>query len=220
MPPTMSHVLRMKGVRKDTDSVHLAQDKNDKPGHTNCAILSAMFEILCLLVIIWLVPPSGGHILWLPLGVLIVLPRLYGMWKGAPYVPTSGITMRRMFDLADIKKGDLVYDLGCGDGRLVFAAAKKGARAIGFECSIPTYLLAKLRSFFHPGASVRFRDFWKQDYTNADIILCYLLTTTMQTFKAVVWPQLKPGCRVVSHSFKMEGIEPSKVLENAVLYVK
>ena len=113
-----------------------------------------------------------------------------------------------------------VIGLGCGDGRLVFAAASKNARAIGYEFSVPTYALAKFLSLFHPGSKIYLRDFWKQDYHDADVIFCYLLSNSMQTFKKIIWPQLKPGCKVISHAFAMKGIEPAYKGEGVVMYVK
>lgn len=183
-------------------------------------MLRAMFEVLVLAAIILFFPPGQGHVWPLIFALAVTLPGIYAMLRGAPFVPTMRATQERMFGLANIKNGETVYDLGCGDGRLVFAAAKKGARAIGYEFSVPTFVLAKLLSFFHARSSIRFANMWKQDYKNADVLFCYLLTDTMQTFKKVVWPQLKPGTRVVSHAFKMKGIEPSKTDHDVVLYIK
>ncbi len=179
-----------------------------------------MFEVLVLAAIIIFFPPGHGNVWPLILGLAITLPGIYAMLRGAPFVPTMKSTQERMLKLAKISKGDTVYDLGCGDGRLVFAAAKKGAKAIGYEFSVPTFALAKLLSFFNRGASIRYGDMWKKDYRDADVIFCYLLTDTMQTFKKIVWPQLKKGTRVVSHSFKMKGVEPSKIDQDSVLYIK
>jgi len=125
-----------------------------------------------------------------------------------------------MLRLARIKPGEMVYDLGCGDGRIVFAAQKAGAQAVGYELSAPTYLLAKLRSLAHPGSRIEYKNFWTQDYSKADVIFCYLLMSSMQTFKDKIWPNLKPGCRVVSHAFTMKGVTPEREEDGVILYVK
>lgn len=122
--------------------------------------------------------------------------------------------------LARIQPGERAFDLGCGDGRVVFAAAKAGARAIGYEFSIPTFLIAKFRSIFYPGASIQFRNYWKQDYRNADVIFCFLLTRTMSEFYEKIWPHLKKGCRVVSNSFAIEHLQPEERKSCVYLYVK
>lgn len=180
-----------------------------------------MFELLIVLTIALMTLISGrDHPLLVVVTTLILLPGLYALKTGAPYIPSSKETLRRMIRLAKIRKGDIVYDLGCGDGRLVFAATKAGAKAVGYELSPPTFLYAKVRSLFHPGSRIAFKNFWSQDYSNADVIFCYLLTSTMQSFKERIWPNLKPGCKVVSHAFKMLDVPVREQEENVVVYVK
>lgn len=179
-----------------------------------------MLEILLLALLIVALPLLPLKILWVAGAFILVIPGLYATWSGAPFIPTSHAIMERMLRVAKIKRGEKVFDLGCGDGRLVFAAARRGAEAIGYEFSFPTFLLAKARSLLHPHAKIRYANFWLQDYRGADVIVCYLLTGSMQTFKQKIWPQLKPGCRVVSHSFKMQGIKPVYDQKGVVMYVK
>lgn len=162
------------------------------------------------------VPP-----IWIFSGMLIFsLPGIYAMVTGAPFVPTPSKTLKKMIELAKVKKGENVFDLGCGDGRIVFAAAAEGAKAVGYELSVPTFLLARFRSLFKPKAKILYRNFWSQDYRNADVIFCFLLTDTMQKFYQHIWPQLKPGCRVVSNAFKIKNLNPQASDGQAVLYVK
>lgn len=150
--------------------------------------------------------------LWLGLFavVLIGLPGIRARWKGAPYVWSSKDVAATMLRFADIQPGETVYDLGCGDGRLVRLAARKGAVAIGLEASLLTFLLAWFWSLPVRGAHIRFGDLWKGDYGNADVVFCYLLVSSMERFEQEIWPTLKPGCRVVSNSFRMKGVEPLK----------
>ncbi|PIZ73931.1 hypothetical protein COY06_04860 [Candidatus Peregrinibacteria bacterium CG_4_10_14_0_2_um_filter_41_8] len=159
--------------------------------------------------------------IWIFVGMLIIsLPGIYAMVTGAPFVPTSKKVLRKMMTLAKLTKGQKVYDLGCGDGRLIFAASKEGANAVGYELSFPTYVLAKIKSLFFPGSKIQYKNFWTQDYKDADVIFCFLLKDTMQKFYKIVWPQLRPGCKVVSHAFKIDGLKPSDKIDSAVLYIK
>jgi cyclopropane fatty-acyl-phospholipid synthase-like methyltransferase len=161
----------------------------------------------------WSLPVAGTL-------VALSLPGIFFMRSAAPFVTTSKRTMHAMLALANIKTGETVYDLGCGDGRLVFAAAAQGAKAIGYEMSVPAYLLAKSSSLFCKQSSIRYGNLWKQDYRDADVIFCYFLKDTMQDFERKIWPTLKKGCRVVSHAFRMKGVPESARDGDAVVYVK
>jgi hypothetical protein len=153
--------------------------------------------------------------------LVILIPDIYLAIKNSPpFVPTFKRDLRIMLKLAHIKKGDIVYDPGCGDGRIVFAAAKKGALATGFEYAIPAYLWAKFFSLFYRRSHIVYGDFWKQDYSNADVIFCYLLPALMPAFHTKIWSQLKPGCRVVSNSFRMKDIEADETERGVHLYIK
>lgn len=152
-------------------------------------------------------------VLWLP-------DLLLALRKSPPFVPTFKRDARTMLQLATIRPGETMYDAGCGDGRLVFAAAAVGAKAIGYEYSIPVFLYAWLRSFFHRNATIRYGDMWKQRYDDADIIFCYLLPDIMKQFEEIIWPQLKPGCRVVSHAFRLKNVAPAVTEKGIHLYVK
>ncbi len=179
-----------------------------------------MAEVLLLLLVVYVVPITVGS-WWLGILVLLItLPGLYATVTGVHYQPTLPRTQDRMMGLAAITAGQKVYDLGCGDGRLVFAAAKRGARAVGYELSIPVFFIAWLRSLRVLGASIRFGNFWKKDYSDADVIFCFLLDPAMVRVRDVIWPQLKPGCKLVSHYFALPSHEPDAKDGNVVMYVK
>lgn len=182
-----------------------------------------MFEVVILVVTILTVSlpmPTMARVLITIIGFGLVIPGLIAALKGPPYVPTTGKTFKKMLEWGEIKKGQKVYDIGCGDGRFVFAAADKGAKAVGYELSLPVYILAKIRSWSHPGSSIEMKNFWKQDYKDADVIFCFLLMGVMDEFEKVIWPQLKPGTRVISHAFRMHGLKPAKQEQQALLYIK
>lgn len=161
---------------------------------------------------------------YLPIGLLVVialgLPGIRARWGQAPYVWTNRKTQDTMLRFAAIRSGERVYDLGCGDGRLVRAAAKLGANATGVEASLLTMLVAWAWSLPARNAHIRFGDLWKGDYRDADVVFCYMLVSGMQRFEREIWPTLKPGCRVVSNSFRMKGLTPEREEESVFLYLK
>ncbi len=184
-----------------------------------------MLEVAILIGIVLILrfaePAHGLAIAIVAFGTLLCLPliRMYFM-NAPPFVPTPKKAVRSMIALAKIKKGDRAADLGCGDGRVVRAAAKAGATATGFELSLPTFVLAKVLTLTTPRASIQFKNFWKQDFSETDVIFTYLLIAVMKTFKEKIWPQLKPGTRVVSYMFKLPGVEATAQEGNVYLYVK
>lgn len=126
-----------------------------------------------------------------------------------------------MLELADLKSDDIVYDLGCGDGRLVFHSAPHVKKAIGYELSIPLYLFGKLKSLFKsPKSEIRFGNIWKQNYQNADVIFIYLLPGSMKKFYKKIWPTLTPGTRVISNAFQIHDLKPIQKDDKVYLYEK
>ena len=155
----------------------------------------------------------GGVIL-----LILIGPGLYATVFGAPYMRSSDKRIDGILKLGDFKKGDRVVDLGCGDGKVMNAIHKSGIdNVIGYEYSIPTYLLALFR--FGPG-KVRFGNFWKKDFSNADVLVCFLLERTMGDFEKKIWPNLASGTRVISNEFVMEGVEADDSDGRVYLYVK
>lgn len=140
--------------------------------------------------------------------------------KAPPFIPTRKGDVRTMIRLAGIRKGEHACDLGCGDGRIVRAAAEQGAIATGYELSLPTYLLAKLLSMGRRNVSIRFGNFWKQDFSDTDVIFCFLLKESMADFQKTIWPALKPGSRVVSYMFRLPDVAKKNDDRTVHLYVK
>jgi len=129
------------------------------------------------------------------------------------YVPTPQPVVDRMLELAKVKKTDLVYDLGCGDGRIVVTAAKRyGTRAFGFD--IDPVRVAEARENVRKNnvehlVTIEQRDIFTIDLSPADVVTLYLLPE----LNVKLIPQLeklKPGARVVSHDFDMRGITPEQ----------
>jgi len=137
----------------------------------------------------------------------------YGNKQIVPYVPSPQEVVDQMLELAAVKKGDVVYDLGSGDGRIVIAAAKKGARATGFE--IDGDLVKESRANIRKAgvenlAEIKQQDILTLDLSAASVVTLYLLPDVNLKLKPNLLSQLKPGSRVVSHSFDMGDWAPDK----------
>lgn len=135
----------------------------------------------------------------------------------APYVPTPQDVVERMLDLAAVTKNDVVYDLGCGDGRLVITAAKKhGARGVGID--IDSERIAESKANARQAGvehlvSFRLADAMDTDVSEATVVTLYLLSSSNLKLRPALTRQLKPGARIVSHAFGMGDWEPEKSLD-------
>ena len=151
---------------------------------------------------------------WLPLGLLgagSAQAQDFESKKIVPFVPTPQEVVDKMIELAGVKKGDVVYDLGSGDGRIVIAAAKKGARAVGFD--IDGDLVKESRENVRKAglqdlAEIRQQDFLTVDLSAASVVTMYLLPDVNMMLRPKLLNQLKPGSRVVSHAFDMGDWKP------------
>ena len=130
------------------------------------------------------------------------------------FVPTPQKVVDRMLELAEVKEGDVVYDLGCGDGRIVVTAAKKyKVKAIGYDIDPQRVKEAKEnveKNGVEDLVTIKQEDIFTLDLSEADVVTLYLLPS----LNVKLIPQLeklKPGSRIVSHAFDMKGVKPKKV---------
>lgn len=131
-----------------------------------------------------------------------------------PFVPSPQEVVDKMIELAGVKAGDVVYDLGSGDGRIVIAAAQRGARAIGFEIDgdLVRKSAANVRSAgVQDRAEIKQQDILTVDLSPASVVTMYLLPDVNLKLRPNILSQLKPGSRVVSHAFSMGDWEPDKI---------
>jgi|GEM_PF-400567 len=137
------------------------------------------------------------------LAILIIIPTIIAMATGAPFVPTPMDRVKKMIALAKIKPGEKVYDIGCGDGRMVYVAANDyKANATGFELSPLVFCLARIRKFFWGSkAKIQFTDFRYKNLSDADVIVCYLLPESLARLQPKLDAELKKGARVISYAF-------------------
>ena len=136
--------------------------------------------------------------------ISFIIPTL----KGAPWVPSSRETIRRMLELAGIKPGEEVYDLGSGDGRIVILSAREfGAKSTGIEIDPFRAFYSRLmikRLGLNGKARVICASFFDVDLSMADVVTMYLLQETNDKLKPALEKELRPNCRVVSHVFKFD----------------
>jgi len=125
----------------------------------------------------------------------------------APYVPTPMVVVDKMLEMANVTKTDILYDLGCGDGRIVITAAKKyGTRGVGIDLE-PERI--KESNAYAKQAGVedlvefRLQDVMKSDISEATVVTLYLLPESNALLRPILEEQLKEGARVVSHNYHM-----------------
>ncbi|MDW8025765.1 MAG: class I SAM-dependent methyltransferase [Armatimonadota bacterium] len=139
-----------------------------------------------------------------------------------PFVPTPMPVVEEMLKLANVTKDDIVYDLGCGDGRIVIMAAKKyGAKGVGID--IDPELIEKCKEGAErEGVSDRVRfiaeDAMKSDVSDATVVTLYVLPSAMLKLRPKLLRELKPGVRIVSHNYSMGDWEADKVVNVNVDY--
>jgi tRNA A58 N-methylase Trm61 len=133
----------------------------------------------------------------------------------APFVPSPVPVIQYMLKLADLKPGEVLFDLGAGDGRTVMMAAKSfGARAVGVE--LREDLAKKALSTIHNNGladrvTIVNGDMFTVNLTSADVIFLYLTTSANEKIKPKLETELKKGVRIVSHDYEIVGWKPVKV---------
>ena len=133
----------------------------------------------------------------------------------APYVVSPQHVVERMLEIANVHSGELVYDLGSGDGRVLITAAQRfNARAVGYEIS-PRLVKKADEHIGKLGLQDRIRvvqgDLMQADLSPADVVVIYLLTLSNDMLRPRLEKQLKPGARVVSYSFQVPGWKPVRI---------
>ncbi len=134
-----------------------------------------------------------------------------------PYVPTPQPVVDKMLEVAKVGKNDVVYDLGCGDGRIVITAAKeRGARGVGIDLN-PQRIAEARANAESAGVDGKVKfivgDLFTSDFSEASVVTLYLLPDVNRALRPQLWKQLKIGTRVVSHDFDMGPEWPPEKIE-------
>jgi len=131
------------------------------------------------------------------------------------FVPTRELVIEAMLNAAKVGPNDVVYDLGCGDGRIVVAAAKRGARAVGIDIDPERIKEANANAAANGVTGrVQFRqeDLFEADIREATVVTLYLLPSLNVKLRPRLMEQLKPGTRIVSHDFDMGDWAPEETI--------
>ncbi|MCX6622653.1 MAG: methyltransferase domain-containing protein [Acidobacteria bacterium] len=133
----------------------------------------------------------------------------------APFVPSPQPVVERMLEAARVKPGETVYDLGCGDGRIVITAAQKfSANGVGVELSprLVKEAINRIRQLgLESSVQIVQGDLLEVDISGADVVTLYLETLSNDKLRPKLEKSLKPGARVVSYEFKVRGWTPLRV---------
>lgn len=137
--------------------------------------------------------------------------------SGAPWVPARKYDVEAILNDVKLRKNEQYLELGCGDGRLVRAAARRGAVSVGYELNPLLWLIAWLGSLGQKNVSIKFGNFWNIDLNNADVVLAFLVPRTMPRLELKAEKQMKKSARLVSYIFPM----PNKkhTLKNKSWYI-
>ena len=137
--------------------------------------------------------------------VVLLISIVWTNYFGAPWVPTPMSVVHKMLTLAEVGPDDVVYDLGCGDGRTLVAAARRyGARAVGIELDPLRYLWCQALVTvlgLRDRVEIIYGDFFNQDLSAADVVTCYLLPVTNKKLRDKFVRELSPDTRLVSYYF-------------------
>jgi ribosomal protein L11 methylase PrmA len=155
----------------------------------------------------------------LVLAGMVILPVFFG----APWHPLMPGTIRRILRFAEVQPGETFCDLGCGEGRVLIAAAKEfSARAIGVEIDPLKIVLARLlRKINGVGDRVNIvrGNLFDFDPGSADVLYLYLTHQAMDKLFPEILKKLKPSVRIVSYRFCLRGMTPEKVSEDKTLFL-
>lgn len=141
---------------------------------------------------------------------ILIASAAWAGFKAAPWVPTWGKDFERVVRLAGLTAGEVVYELGAGEGRLLLQFARTPvARVVGFEISLVPFAIAWLRvRHLRPRVAVRFQDFFKTNFREADVIFCFLTPPAMRKLQPKFAAECRPGTRVISYAFSLPGWTP------------
>lgn len=155
--------------------------------------------------------------------IVLVISIIWTNSRGAPWVPTPMSMVHEMLTMAEVGPNDVVYDLGCGDGRIIVAAARRyGARAVGIELDPLRFLWCQMLITvlgLRDRVRIVYGNFFKQELSSASVVTCYLLRDTNKKLQGKFKAELDPNARVVSNYFTFPGLQLVNGNEEEKLYL-
>lgn len=131
-----------------------------------------------------------------------------------PFAPTPEKRVKIVFDNLNLKAGQIFYDLGCGDGRFLLEAERRGIKATGFEVSPWVYLRAKLNLWKnHCQAKIIYKNFYSVNLADADGIFCFLMDEVMPKVERKLEKELTTGTKVAAYGFALPNWQPEKIID-------
>lgn len=148
------------------------------------------------------------EIIFLLIGLFFLLILVISAVLGVPFLPTHRKQAELMMELVSVDKNTVMVDLGSGAGRLLFAAAKRGARAVGYELNPFLYFWTKAIIFlkgYSGRVTVRCQSLYSAELGEATVVTAFLLNGPMKKLEGKLWSELKPGAKIVSYTFPIPG---------------
>ncbi|MBT4722195.1 class I SAM-dependent methyltransferase [Candidatus Falkowbacteria bacterium] len=146
--------------------------------------------------------------------IIVVLTFAVAGYMAAPWLPTRRRERKILLEKVNVQDESIVYDLGCGDGSVLFDFAKtyKKTTFIGFEISLLPYCIAKLRKLFnykkYKNVKIKYRNLFTQPLNDADIVFVFLLSKSYKKLYKKFSSELKPDCLVIVEAWPIDGILP------------
>lgn len=157
------------------------------------------------------------------IAIWFVISISWTFFKGAPWVAMNKDVINELRNIIRIEDNQVIYDLGCGDGRVLLELSKGSkAKFIGIEIDYLRYLITKLLTRIknkENNIEIINENFFKTKLSDADIVICFLLPKTNSLLEEKFKKELKPGTIVVSHMFKFQGLKLIKSSKPHKLYL-
>lgn len=161
--------------------------------------------------------------MWFVIIFSIIAGFAYGALKGAPWVPTSKSDIDYIFSKITLPKNAVIFDLGSGDGRVIFQAAQKinVSQAVGVELAWPLYIWSVLKTKLllskdiKPKIKFLLGDFFKTDIQTADLVFCFLMPETVNKLAPQIISKMKPGALLVSAVFEVKSLKSLDIIKPA-----
>jgi SAM-dependent methyltransferase len=138
---------------------------------------------------------------------------------GAPYLPTLSPQVSAAFELLDLKPGQTLLELGCGDGRVLLAAARQGIKVVGYEINPILFVICWLRTRrYRSLVRVKLANFWQADWPRTDAVYGFILPRLMAKLDRKIRREHRQPLKVVSFAFAIPNLEPSAEKNGVFLY--